>query len=269
LQLQPSEIHRKYTSIEGSRGIRLAIFGHHASRFVFLVVLTVVWGQGSVAVVFGVSGARRARNPLESRGAQLRVRHLLLYWSVMSEYCLFVVEIAHVVQECISGLVLAGITEPSTMHKLNGRSGRRSTLRKGIANVFSKATAFCNAPTRVNSAPAFHCINGRFCKPSGLVNDYAFSGPQSGHFSCLRSGQRGLYISSLGSGMSPLLCCSPKHTDWFLTGTCALAMAPSLRLMLRDAGTDAFQGSVGISINPPGTIAGFYLADKFAILVSH
>jgi hypothetical protein len=24
------------------------------------------------------------------------------------------------------------------------------------------------------------------------------------------------YISGLGSGVSPLLCCSAKHADWFL-----------------------------------------------------
>jgi hypothetical protein len=48
-----------------------------------------------------------------------------------------------------------GITEASTRHEPNGRSGCRSTLRKGIANVFNKAIAFCNVPTCVNNAPGF------------------------------------------------------------------------------------------------------------------
>src|ERR1700759_2560364 len=39
--------------------------------------------------------------------------------------------------------------------KQNGCSSCRSALHKGIANGFNKATAFCNAPIRVNRAPGF------------------------------------------------------------------------------------------------------------------
>jgi hypothetical protein len=55
----------------------------------------------------------------------------------------------------MSPLTRSGIIEASITRKPNGRSGCKSTLRKRIANGFNKATAFCNAPTRVNNAPGF------------------------------------------------------------------------------------------------------------------
>jgi hypothetical protein len=52
-------------------------------------------------------------------------------------------------------LTRSGIIEALITRKPNGRSGCRSTLRKRFANGFNKATAFCNAPTRLNGAPGF------------------------------------------------------------------------------------------------------------------
>jgi hypothetical protein len=39
-------------------------------------------------------------------------------------------------------------------------------LRKGIANVFNKATAFCNVPTCVNSAHGFSLRKRRYLQAS-------------------------------------------------------------------------------------------------------
>ena len=49
----------------------------------------------------------------------------------------------------------------------------RPALRKGIANDFNKATAFCNAPTRVNSAAVLSLHKRPFVQASDLSNHQA------------------------------------------------------------------------------------------------
>jgi hypothetical protein len=68
------------------------------------------------------------------------------------------------------------------------RERSRAALRKGIANIFDKATAFCTAPTRVNRAPGYSLHKRPFVQASDSSKFEALAPPSHYRFGHLVAG---------------------------------------------------------------------------------